>query len=136
MRRALSIPAILLTLFLALSLGAEPVWAAVPQGGLASGWTGQVDESKLPACCRRHGAHHCDMAGYQPGDHETAISSTGCCPSIPRALASNPAPFATLAAPDSASALFVERHSPQAAVISAGISERRGWPKRGPPALA
>ncbi len=122
--------------------------AAVPAHALASGWTGKVDESKLPACCRRHGLHHCNM---HPGNsaHEvsrqpvhdsaqepaqTTLSSTGTCPAIPQAAASTTAPFAALAAPRLAEHAFSEESVlPAARLATLLASDRRTQPKRGPP---
>src|SRR5664279_6171246 len=69
MRRSLSI--LLLVLF----------WLA-PLAALLPG----SDEARLPACCRRHGVHHCTMsadssgAAAAPGHHLSAPSQ---CPRLP-----------------------------------------------------
>ena len=60
MRRILSI-----LLLLVLGLGPEAPATALASGlisGPASAWSGKVDESRLPACCRRNGKHHCAMS--------------------------------------------------------------------------
>jgi hypothetical protein len=47
------------------------------------------DDLRLPACCRRHGAHHCEMSEDVQAALELAISSTpvlkapATCPSFP-----------------------------------------------------
>jgi len=125
MRRILSI---LFTLVL--SLG--PVWASVPTGALASGWTGKVDESRLPACCRRNGVHHCGMVSQDTGT-QTSVSGTGCCPCWPHTLASTASQLATTAAANSLLRISLEHRSILLSTIPATIGERRAQPKRGPP---
>jgi hypothetical protein len=50
---------------------------------------GETSESRLPACCRRNGAHHCMMSAEQKalleeGQHFTTIHSK--CPLFPKAI--------------------------------------------------
>ena len=57
MRRAL-------TIFLILNLWLGPLAAILPAS----------DESRLPPCCRRHGAHHCAMAARMAALMDMATS--------------------------------------------------------------
>jgi hypothetical protein len=121
---------------LCLGLGLGPVAQALSADAPISGWTGKVRESHLPACCRRHGAHHCAMglsSAATPADAETSVSSTGCCPAFPRSIATAVPPFDSLPETHRPMPLIAEFHSPQQATVAAGISARRSWPKRGPP---
>lgn len=137
MRRLPSILASqLLSLALGLILGFGPLLTAAP--AMASGWSADAAESHLPACCRRHGVHHCNMgsgagmslAGH---DHETTISAGGCCPCWPASPATSTAPFAAIQDTSTTIRLIVELRSAPQAKVAAGISERRTWPQRGPP---
>ena len=57
-------------------------------------------EARLPACCRRHGAHHCEMAGTaglgksSPGP---VFGAPRHCPSYPTNLTRSTAPTGVLA---------------------------------------
>jgi hypothetical protein len=79
---------------------AGPVWALLPGS----------DDTQLPACCRRHGAHHCAMAGSQAmsavGKH--LISAPSHCPFY-RISASATLP-ACLASQQSASRPAIRQH--------------------------
>jgi hypothetical protein len=100
----------ILSILLVLILGLGPV---VPAGALAaglipefaSGWTGKVDESRLPACCRRNGKHHCAMMAMMQqqareqqaeADRAASVSSRDDCPFAPKALAATAASVAAL----------------------------------------
>ena len=110
--------------------------AAVPAQALASGWTGKVIESRLPACCRKNGKHHCAMPEDAPSAHaaETSVSAPACCPSFPSALASATETFAALPSTGAASLTFsAERSATQARIEIARASDRRVQPLRGPP---
>lgn len=44
-----------------------------------------ASDANLPACCRRHGAHHCDAQMAQPASNGPAFTSIpGRCPAYPR----------------------------------------------------
>lgn len=126
----------ILSIVLALMVGLGPALANVPANALALGWSTHGDESVLPACCRRHGVHHC-AAGMQASKttSETSISTTGCCPCWPHALVSTVAPLAALGPESHALRFAIELRSTHQAEIAAGISDRRSWPKRGPPSF-
>jgi hypothetical protein len=131
----------ILSILVALVLGLGPAMAAVPANALASGWTGKIDESRLPACCRRNGKHHCAMASTGQTDEatgktaETTVSANDSCPLMPRTLASTAPSVAALLHAMSSSTLLPTRACAQhGSAAAAQISEQRSWPKRGPPA--
>jgi hypothetical protein len=133
MRKILSI-----LVLLALGLGAIPVDALA--SGLASGWTGKVDESRLSACCRRNGRHHCSMGSpEQQSAHpssETAVSAKEFCPCMPRALASTVPPMVALVHTAATSTAYAsQRRASQNIAATARLTDRRSQPKRGPPAI-
>jgi hypothetical protein len=126
MRRAL---AILLALFF--SLGP---FAATLEAG---------DDARLPACCRRHGAHHCAMTGQMasmlvdasPGKSMFTAPST--CPAYPgSAAATAPAPQALAASLVSLPVLLAHRHSTASGRAAARLSQIRTRAGRGPPAFS
>jgi hypothetical protein len=130
----------ILSIVLALVVGLGPALASVPANalGLASGWTRKVDESQLPACCRRNGAHHCSMGtagGIASQDNAATTLSAACsCPYWPHALASTAVQAAALRSASHALPVTIEYHSAHRPVIAAGIADRHSWPQRGPPA--
>jgi len=135
MRRILSI---LLLISLGLGPGATALSASV-LSGLAAAWTGNVDESRLPACCRRNGKHHCAMGsqdGSPSSNSETSVSANDSCPYMPHALASTaPVSAALVATASGTIPLAIEAHAVHACEAAPTVSNRRNWPKRGPPAL-
>ncbi len=85
------------------------------------------DDASLPACCRRHGAHHCAMSSaVNRADSQTpALAAPSHCPFFPQGNAS-PSPTAILVRPAFSSILngrqtFTPRHrvSPRVASSSA-----------------
>jgi 4'-phosphopantetheinyl transferase EntD len=60
------------------------------------------DESRLPACCRRHGAHHCAMAlaamARLKPSKTPVLEAPATCPSFPRHLSGATTPTVALAA--------------------------------------
>jgi len=98
---------------------------------------GETPESRLPACCRRNGAHHCmmsaeQMAQLEQGRHFTTIHSK--CPLFPRAI--------TSAAHQTLSPQFLSRAFGQVFSSSTVSLQTQNWtgsalkgahPKRGPP---
>lgn len=122
MRKLLSI--------LLLATFALPLLAAIP--ALAS-----TPESRLPACCRRGGAHHCmlsaeQIAALEQGQHFTTPRMT--CPMCPRATA--PAqqqvlflqPSATFYAAISSHPAQFQQVEAWARVALAGARHKRGPP--------
>jgi hypothetical protein len=122
MRRGLSI-------FLILFFGLGPLAAALPAG----------DESRLPPCCRRHGAHHCAMAmrmAAQAASGKHAFTAPSHCPSFPGYPAASTAPVHALAASlASLPALPSQAHSITASRDAAPSGQIRTRASRGPPAV-
>jgi len=96
------------------------------------------DESRLPACCRRHGAHHCTMSANMisaadPGVPNLKAPAT--CPYFPGyTVALNSMTLALVPASVSLPVLLAESHSPVAARAAARLSQIRTRANRGPPA--
>jgi hypothetical protein len=126
MRRGLSI-------FLVLVLGLGPLTGVLPAS----------DDLRLPACCRRNGAHHCAMAAmmehmlaHMPPVKGPAFSVPLTCPEYPgpAAVLTPPAQVLAPAAAVSLPALQACIHAPaarRAVALSSPIRPRSG---RGPPA--
>ena len=120
-----------LSLFLILFFGLGP---------LAAGLAGS-DESRLPACCRRHGAHHCAMpAGLRSrmaASSEPLLAAPSTCPSFPAFASTCPAPAHALpASASSMPVLLARQHSPAASRAAARLSQIRTRAGRGPPSIA
>jgi hypothetical protein len=125
MRRALSI-------FLALLFGLGPLAATLPGS----------DDARLPSCCRRNGAHHCDMSDatlarmMEAALGQVILSAPAHCPMypgnvhalLPPGHAITSAEAADLPALMQARLLVVAGAAPLAGQIPSGIS-------RGPPAV-
>jgi hypothetical protein len=98
-------------------------------------------ESRLPACCRRQGAHHCAMSAGQIS--ELAQESSGAapvfappsrCPSYPGLLAASTVSFHALAgSPASLPSLHARPYAPLANCATARLSQFRTRAGRGPP---
>ncbi len=98
------------------------------------------DESRLPPCCRRHGAHHCAMSDallarmLQASDGAPAFSAPAHCPYFPQSRAATLAKAsALLTASPATSALLALRYTPAAASRPAGAGLLRTHAGRGPP---
>jgi hypothetical protein len=124
MRRALSI---LLILFFSL-------------GSLAA-TLGASEDTRLPACCRRNGAHHCAMnmgeaaMSAEVAGGQTIVRAPSTCPAFPGAAAiTTSGRHALAAAPVTLPVLVAQPHSPAAARASARISQIRTRSGRAPPA--
>ena len=136
MRRVLSI-----LLLLVLGFGPTATAGALASGLIfapASGWTGKIDESRIPACCRRNGKHHCAM-GTQgesaPSTSQTSVFAKDSCPCSPRALAATAPTVVGLLGPISNSSAYPSSLRVQTPTQAAAQKARlRSWPKRGPPA--
>jgi hypothetical protein len=131
----------ILSILVTLALGLGPAMAAIPANALASGWTGKIEESRLPACCRRNGKHHCAMtstgqtAEATGKTGEMTVSANDSCPLMPQTLASTAPSVAALVHAAASSALPpTEAPAPHGNAAAAHMSEQRSWPKRGPPA--
>jgi len=85
MRRALSILLILL-------FGAGPLSFAFAAS----------DDASLPACCRRHGQHHCGMDSEQSpsaDSHNAQLKAPSRCPQFPQHPSARTSSFAAISAP-------------------------------------
>lgn len=120
-----------LAFLLILLFGLGPLTAALPGS----------DESRLPPCCRRHGAHHCAM--YRQMATMMAQSASGkpiftaplTCPLYPGyGPASTAAVYALTNAPSSMPVLLAQAHTPAASRAAARLSQIRNRAGRGPPA--
>jgi hypothetical protein len=107
--------------------------------GPLSALIGDSEDASLPACCRRHGEHHCAMASSltaivaaSTGSGVLTVPST--CPNFPSALAATASSTHALTAA-SVTLLFLhaELHSPLAARASARMSTIRTREGRAPP---
>jgi hypothetical protein len=124
MRRALSI-------FLVLFFGLGPLAATLPA----------EDDSGLPACCRRHGTHHCAMstrmaaavARAANGD-KPILTSPATCPYFPGyTVAPNTPPVALAASQIGLPDLLVRPHTPSATRAAACLRQAGIRAVRGPP---
>lgn len=125
MRRAL---AIFLTLFF--SLG--PLTATLEAD----------DDARLPACCRRHGTHHCAMSAQMASvlvdaaSGKPVIAAPSTCPAFPASsAATTPAPQALATSPATLPVLLADPHPPAAGRAAARLSQIRTRAGRGPPAV-
>jgi hypothetical protein len=80
------------------------------------------DDARLPACCRRHGTHHCAMTARVAA---MMTESTD---------ARTTAPHALTAAAVGLPALIAQTHAPAAARAAARVSQIRTRSGRAPPA--
>ena len=124
MRRVLSI-----LLVLSFSLG--PLAATFGAG----------EDPRLPACCRRNGAHHCAMGmgasaiAAEIASGQAIVRAPSTCPSFPSAAAAtNSGPHALTSTPMSLPVLLAQLHSPAAGGATARISQIRTRSGRAPPA--
>ncbi|HEY1767752.1 MAG TPA: hypothetical protein VGG26_08855 [Terracidiphilus sp.] len=95
------------------------------------------DDANLPACCRRHGAHHCAasmaMAPAQPGS-QPAVSAPLTCPYYPGAAAAlTGAVFALVPAAAHPPVLAESGWNPAATLTRALATPIRTHAGRGPP---
>jgi hypothetical protein len=96
---------------------------------------GQDPDAHLPACCRRHGAHHCAMNMGHPTNGPTASER---CHAFPQPATT--APAGTLAAliataPSATTHTFLLAAT-QRAETQRRLSRERSRHKRGPPQLS
>jgi hypothetical protein len=109
-------------------------------GPLAATLQASDEDARLPACCRRNGAHHCAMSMEKAASMAAAASggatvrARSTCPLYPgdnAATASAPQALAARAVtlPD----LLAHPHSPAAAHAAARLSQIRTRSSRAPP---
>lgn len=120
-----------LSLFLVLSFSLGPLAATLEIS----------DDARLPACCRRHGAHHCAMSASmaaaiaEAASGRSILTAPATCPAFPGSLAATaPAPQALASSPVSLPVLPAHTHAPAAVFASARLSQIRTRAGRGPPA--
>jgi hypothetical protein len=110
--------------------------------GPLTGLLQSSDDARLPACCRRHGAHHCAMAmqmaamlAEQASGKTPILIAPATCPMFPGFLTGPSAPAHALAA---SAAALPGLHSQSHSQASASPSELPGLIRpraaRGPPA--
>jgi hypothetical protein len=109
-------------------------------GPLAANLPASEDDSRLPSCCRRHGAHHCAMSTRmaairsQAGSAPVAAAPSHC-PSFPDYQAASTTPVYALAASTTdLPVLLAQAHPPTARRAAARLSQIRARAVRGPPA--
>ena len=127
MRRGLSI-------FMVLLFGLGPLAATLEAS----------DQSRLPACCRRHGAHHCTMSpgamgrmAEQSPTGAPSLTAASHCPCFPGYTAAPTAPGHALAAASTAlPVLLSQPHSPASTRGAALLSQILTRAGRGPPATS
>jgi hypothetical protein len=98
-------------------------------------------ESRLPACCRRHGAHHCAMSDEMdsmpaqalPGPAAT-VTAPAHCPNFPGTIAASTTRIHALAGVSPTMlGLLQESHSPADNRTAARMSQIRTRAGRAPP---
>jgi hypothetical protein len=118
----------MLTIALLIAFGfpcVAPIFAATPDL-----------EANLPACCRRHGKHHCPMPESAPGGSSSPVFQGPPCPFCPAAAQQSRVAAAALAEPlwpfiqiahDSAPLISSQRG---AQIAAASAHFKRGPPSR------
>ena len=98
------------------------------------------EESRLPACCRRHGAHHCAMSNsmmaqmVEAASGKPILTAPSHCPLYPNGSCVLNTPVHALApSTNGLPALLAQEHSLIAARASARVSQLRTRANRGPP---
>ena len=97
-------------------------------------------ESRLPACCRRHGAHRCAisaaMAALAASGSRPSVAAPSHCPYYPGSMAAATEPDQALAAsPAGLPVLLAKAHSFAASRAAARLSQIRTRAGRGPPSF-
>lgn len=101
-----------------------------------------VSSTKLPACCRKDGKHHCSMkstAGQSTDTGEPALQSDRqACPFFPKFGAPGSQNFAATLRPSYLFFAAIVSHPTAQEQTHAQyrVSFSRSWSKRGPPLLA
>ena len=125
MRRALSI-------WLLLLFGLGPLAAVLPAS----------DDARLPACCRRNGAHHCAMTAQMAAvlarmmaqDTTPGFTAPATCPNYPGSIVALVTPDAALAASSlSLPGMTARAHAPVAGPANELADPIRTHAGRGPP---
>jgi hypothetical protein len=98
-------------------------------------------ELRLPACCRRHGAHHCAMSAAMASMADQATPSStpvltapSHCPYYPGSMTASTTPaYAMFASATALPVLFAQDHFPAASDAAARQSQIHTHAGRGPP---
>jgi hypothetical protein len=98
------------------------------------------DDVRLPACCRRHGAHHCAMTEQMASmiadtaSGNAVFTAPSTCPAFPASTAATTSgPQALAASSVSQPVPLAQLHSPAASSAFARLSKLRTRASRGPP---
>jgi hypothetical protein len=93
------------------------------------------EESQLPACCRRHGAHHCSMAtGAEQGPGGGhAVAAPAHCPQYHRGSAATAGVFTPATGPGIAQPLATS--AAIAGIQTVTLHRARASADRGPPSI-
>jgi hypothetical protein len=125
MRRVLSICLVFI-------LGFGPLSAAVQAND---------DDSRLPACCRRHGTHHCAMSDSMvarmvaAASGQPTLTATSHCPLYPNgSCVPNNGVRALADSSNDLPVLLAQEHSHVSAIAAARPNQLRTRADRGPPA--
>jgi len=121
----------ILSTFLILVFGLGPLAVALPASA----------ESRLPVCCRRHGAHHCATPGAMASISSQAslssahlLTAPSHCPNYPSSMAASTTPVYAMVAPAAGlPILLAQPHSPAASRAAALLSQIRTRAGRAPP---
>jgi hypothetical protein len=121
----------ILSIFLILMFGLGPLAEALPVRS----------ESRLPACCRRNGAHHCAMSAAMASMSAQASRSSASyltapshCPYFPTYAGEPTTPVsAMVASATGLPFLFAQDHLPAAGDAAAREIQIRAFAGRGPP---
>ena len=122
-----------LSIFLILIFGLGPFAEALPASA----------ESRLPACCRRHGAHHCDMSAETAAklaqtshDATPVLTASPRCPNFPSSIAASTTQMHALAVSAAGlPVLLAQAHSLAASRAAALLSQIRTRAGRAPPSF-
>jgi hypothetical protein len=100
------------------------------------------DDSRLPACCRRHGAHHCAMSDammagmLQAASGKPILTAPAHCPLYPSGGCAAVAPVYALApSGESLQTLLACEHTAVATRVAERTSRLRSHAVRGPPTI-
>lgn len=97
-----------------------------------------IDESRLPFCCRRHGAHHCamDTESSVAQNEGPVFSASSHCPRFPASLAACTAPaFSPPQCPPGWQASTTQTLEPGSDRDAARAGLLRAQSDRGPPSF-
>jgi hypothetical protein len=96
------------------------------------------DDSRLPPCCRRNGAHHCAMSGRMAAiaaasSNQPTLIAPATCPYFPGYAVAPSSTVLALATPIQFPALLEQAHKLAAIDAAAPLTQIRTRAGRGPP---